>query len=428
MFDDDQLDNDDEFPGGVFSDEIDGGRAGAWIRLGDRGIAARTSEGREFVIAYSDCDLELGGDNGRMLFCRTSDRSLTFFCEDRRFPEALKRAAGGELFEQIEGILAAGSRQRWISRVGLWVMLVVVLLLAVGGWFGLVAGARAAIESVPMAVDEEIGEAALPAILAEHGEEISSPKATEAVQGIVDRLAPHAAIQGVNYRVLIIDSDLINALALPGGTILVFQGLIDTTESTEQLAAVLAREMSHVTLRHHLNQIARSVGLVAAINIFIGDVSGIVALGSEVLQSATLNNYSQLQETEADLEGARLMYEAGIDPQAMNRMLRSLPDAHLPDALSWLDTHPNSDERIKSVQQFLDDAAPRDYSLLDVRLEEIQNALDEAQNQESQIEEAPAVDSNDGDDPQENQTSDPKPVIEPEPQRGEDPTDQTCRD
>ena len=101
MFDGDLLD-DDEFPGGVFSDEIDGGRSGAHLRLGDRGITARTSEGREFVIGYSDCDLELGGDSGRMVFCRTADRSLTFFCEDRRFPEALKRAAVGELFEQVD--------------------------------------------------------------------------------------------------------------------------------------------------------------------------------------------------------------------------------------------------------------------------------------------------------------------------------------
>lgn len=418
MFDGDLLD-DDEFPGGVFSDEIDGGRAGAWIRLGDRGITARTSEGREFVITYSDCDLELGGDSGRMLFCRTSDRSLTFFCEDRRFPEALKRAAVGELFERVEGIFAAGSRQRWISRVGLWVMLTVVLLLAVGGWFGLVAAARVAVESVPMTVDEEIGEAALPAVLAEHGNEIRNPKATNAVQSIVDRLAPHAAIQGVNYRVLIVDSEVVNALALPGGTILVFRGLIDTAESSEQLAVVLAHEMSHVTLRHHLNQIARSVGLVAAVNIFIGDAGGIVALGSEVLQSATLNNYSQAQETEADLEGARMMHKAGLDPQAMIQMLGNLPDAHLPGALSWLSTHPNSEERIHSVRQFLADAAPRDYSQLGVRLEEIRNALDEAQNKAPQIDEAP-VDARNGDnDGQDIQASDQEPTADAARQSGD---------
>lgn len=378
MFDGDLFD-DDEFPGGVFSDEIDGGRSGAHLRLGDRGIAARTSEGREFVIGYSDCDLELGGDSGRMVFCRTADRELTFFCEDRRFPEALKRAAVGELFEQVDQILAAGNRQRWVSRVGLWVMLAVCVLVLIGGYYGVVAGAKSAIEAVPMTVDEQIAEAALPSVLSEFGEEIESPKAVEAVQGVVDRLAPHSAIQGVNYQVLIIDSDVVNALALPGGTILVFRGLIDTMDSTEQLSAVIAHEMSHVTLRHHLRQISRSVGIVAAVHIVIGDVGGIVALGTEVLQTAALNNYSQGQETEADLEGARMMHAAGLDPQAMIQMLDSLPDAHLHGALSWLSTHPNSDKRIKAVQQFLDEAEPRDYSQLDFRLEELRQILDDAQ-------------------------------------------------
>ena len=377
MFDGDLFD-DDEFPGGVFSDEIDGGRAGAHLRLGDRGITARSSEGREFVISYSDCTLELGGDSGRMLFCRTADRSLTFFCEDRRFPEALKRAAVGELFEQVDTILAAGTRQRWVSRASVWTMLVVCVLVLIGSYYGIVAGARVAIESVPMTVDQQIGEAALPSVLSEFGKEIKSPEANNAVQGIVDRLAPHAAIQGVNYKVLIVDSDVVNALALPGGTILVFRGLIDEMDSTEQLSAVLAHEMSHVTLRHHLTQIARSVGIVAAVNILVGDVGGIVAIGSEVLQNAALNNYSQAQETEADLEGARMMHEAGIDPQAMIQMLGRLPDAHLPGALSWLATHPNSDERIRSVSQFLDDAEPRGYSQLDIRLDELRGLLRQA--------------------------------------------------
>ncbi|MGZ0170135.1 MAG: M48 family metallopeptidase [Planctomycetales bacterium] len=378
MFDGDLLD-DDEFPGGVFSDEIDGGRAGAHLRLGDRGITARSSEGREFVIPYSDCDLEVGGDSGRMFFCRTADRSLTFFCEDRRFPEALKRAAVGELFEQVDQILAVGNRQRWVSRIGLWILLAVCVLVLVGGYYGVVAGAKSAIAAVPMTVDEQIAEAALPSVLSDFGEEIRSPKALDAVQGVVDRLAPHSAIQGVNYQVLIIDSDVVNALALPGGTILVFRGLIDTMDSTEQLSAVLAHEMSHVTLRHHLTQIARSVGIVAAVNIVIGDVGGIVALGTEVLQTAAMNNYSQGQETEADLEGARMMHAAGIDPQAMIQMLGSLPDAHLHGALSWLSTHPNSGERIKSVQQFLDESEPRDYSQLDFRLDELRRILDDAQ-------------------------------------------------
>lgn len=382
MFDGNLLE-DDEFPGGVFSDEIDGGRAGAHLRIADRGLTARTSQGREFFLSFSDCELELGGDSGRMLFCRTADRSLTFFCEDRRFPEALKRAAAGELFEQVDAILSMGQRKRWVSRISLWTILVITVVAIIGGYFGVIAAAQAAIRAVPMSVDEQIGRAALPSVLAEFGEEVRKPEALDAIQSIVDRFAPHAAMQGVNYQVVLVDSDVVNALALPGGTILVFRGLIDEMSSTEQLSAVIAHEMAHVTLRHHLTQIARSVGVVGALQIVVGDVGGIVAIGSEVLQHAALNNYSQAQETEADLEGAHMMHEAGIDPHAMIQMLDNLPDGHLPGALSWLATHPDSDERMNSVQQFLDEAEARDYSQFDVQLEEIRAAFDGVPNEQN---------------------------------------------
>ncbi len=134
MFDEHDFD-DDEFSGGVFSQEIDGGRAGAYIRLGDRGIRARTTDGREFVVPYEDCRLEMGGVSGRMLFCRTADRSLTIFTEDRKFPMALQRASSGGLFEQVEEILASGrSRHRRNVLLG-WGLVGAVLACLVGGYY-----------------------------------------------------------------------------------------------------------------------------------------------------------------------------------------------------------------------------------------------------------------------------------------------------
>ena len=74
-----------------------------------------------------------------------------------------------------------------------------------------------------------------------------------------------------------------------------------------------------------------------------------------------------------------MMHAAGLDPQAMIQMLDSLPNAHLHGPLSWLSTHPNSNERINSVQQFLDETESRDYSQLEFRLEELRTILDNTQ-------------------------------------------------
>ena len=157
MFDDDLLDS--EFEGGVFSKEIDGGRAGASIRMDDRGVIALLSDGEQFSLSYSECNLEIGGASGQMIFCRNADRSLTIFCEDRKFPAALEQASAGELMERLEEINATGRRRSIAGKVGFWGFLVGCVLLLVGGWYGIVWGARAAVVHVPFTVDEQLGEA-----------------------------------------------------------------------------------------------------------------------------------------------------------------------------------------------------------------------------------------------------------------------------
>lgn len=374
MGDTDFLD-DGEFEGGVFCDEIEGGRAGAVIRAGDRGIHARTSDGHEFVVPYDDCNLEMGGNSGHMLFCRTVDRGLTIFCENRQFPVSLQQAGSGELFEQIEEILSTGSRQRWNSRLTVWLMIAASILVLIGLWFGLVEGARVAVVALPFSVDEQIGTAALPAVIEEFGEPLGCPEAEEQLQSIIDRLGKHAAIADVQYSVTIIDTPMVNAVALPGGPIIVFRGLIDSSDSAEQLASVIAHEMSHITLRHQIKGIAQAMGVVVAIEVLIGDVGGLVALAAEVMRTAALNNYSQEHETEADLEGARMMHESGLDPQAMMDMFENLPEQDLPDALNWLSTHPDSHDRIDRIRALVADLSAREYSPLDFTLEELQGHI-----------------------------------------------------
>lgn len=376
MHDMDILD-DDEFQGGIFSSEIDGGRAGAFIRAGDRAIRARTTDGLEFCVPYDDCTLEMGGDSGRMLFCRTRDRSLTIFCDDRRFPAALQQANVGDMFEAVEQIMSTGRQQRWNNRLTVWLMLALSLLALIGIWFGLVAGARAAVVAVPFSIDEKIGVAALPVVIEEFGQPLVCPPAQRQLESIVERFSEHAAISGVNYSVTIIDTPAVNAVALPGGPILVFRGLIDSSESAEQLASVIAHEMSHITLRHQIQGIAQSIGVIAAIEVMLGDVGGLVALGAEALQTAALNNYSQEHETQADLEGARMMHVSGLDPQAMIDMFQNLPEQDLPDALDWLSTHPDSAERIRMIRKLLAELPKQEYSPLEFTLDQLQGHIRE---------------------------------------------------
>jgi beta-barrel assembly-enhancing protease len=381
MFDDDLLDQ--EFEGGVFSKEIDGGRAGASIRLDDRGVIALLSDGEQFFLSYSECNLEIGGASGRMIFCRNADRSLTIFCEDRKFPAALEQASVGELMEQLEDVNKTGRRRSIAGKAGFWGFLVACALLLIGGWYGIVWGARAAVVHVPFTVDEQLGEAVFEQALDEVAEMTGEDEITliedDAVrlplQQLVDDLAVHSRMPEVKFQVLVCDTEIPNAVALPGGRMIVFRGLIDLVETPEELLAVLAHEMSHVTLRHHLQSIGESIGLVVALEILVGDVGGLVALGAEALQAAALMGKSREHEHEADLEGVRMLHKAGIDPGHAISMLESLPHGNFPDALDWLSSHPDIEERVAAIRNLVDELPPQEYSPLDFDLEGLRAAI-----------------------------------------------------
>lgn len=381
MFDDDLLD--EQFEGGVFSKEIDGGRAGASIRMDDRGLIALLSDGEQFFLSYSECNLEIGGASGRMVFCRNDDRSLTIFCEDKRFPAALEQASAGELMEQLEEINATGLRRSIAGKIGFWGFLVACVLLLVGGWYGIVWGARAAVVHVPFTVDEQLGEAvfeqALDEVAAMTGEDevtlIDDDAVRLPLQKLVDDLAVHSRMPEVNFQVLVCDTEIPNAVALPGGRMIVFRGLIDLVETPEELLAVLAHEMSHVTLRHHLQSIGESIGLIVALEILIGDVGGLVALGAEALQAAALMSKSREHEHEADLEGVRMLHKAGIDPGHAISMLEALPHGDVPEALDWLSSHPDIEERVAAIRELVDELPPQEYSPLDFDLDGLRAAI-----------------------------------------------------
>jgi len=364
------------YQGGLFSEEVPDGRTGAEVRLGDRGILARTQEGREFRVGYRDCELDVGGASGRMVFCRSRDRTLTIFCEEKEFATALLRADGGSLAFQLEQLrsIRRGENQRGRRITSLVVLASLVLLVA--GYFGLIAAARGIVTALPMKVDKQIGDLVMKSMTLE-GETVRDPDVTSAITTIVDQLKPHAKIADIDFRIKVIDAPILNAFALPGGQIVVYTELIRKSESPEHVAGVLAHEMAHVTMRHGLERVAESVGLVAAIQLVLGDVGGLAALGVEILEMAAINSYSRDHEAEADEEGVRMMHDAGINPTGLAGFFDLLKEemGDLPDAMAWISTHPQHDQRISAIQTQVDGLEEKVYSPLDLDWDDIRQRV-----------------------------------------------------
>ena len=172
----------------------------------------------------------------------------------------------------------------------------------------------------------------------------------QSVQRLVDRLAGHWADTPYEFRVEIDDSELANALALPGGLIVVTRGLLDQVESENELAFVLGHELGHFRNRDHL----RALGRGAVISLFFAVVtrSDVAGLGIKATD-LTLRGFSRDQETRADEFGLAVVHsEYGHVNQAarlFERWDEELPN--LPAVASYLSTHPQPGDRAQRLRE-----------------------------------------------------------------------------
>ena len=136
-----------------------------------------------------------------------------------------------------------------------------------------------------------------------------------------------------------------NAVALPGGHIYVFEGLVDKSESADELAGVIAHEIGHVAHRDGTRSILQSAGLSFLFGMLLGDFVGgsAVVIGARaVLQSS----YSREVESAADRYGVDLMSRAGGDPRALGVVLDRIAGAIHP-GMEILRDHPDTKARVK---------------------------------------------------------------------------------
>jgi Zn-dependent protease with chaperone function len=238
-----------------------------------------------------------------------------------------------------------------VSKVALVIgsSLAVVLLLLLAVVFGVTWFASKAVALVPVSVEEALGEQVSRAL---------SPggKSCEAVDAVTRALTRALPENPYKFRVAVVDEPAVNALAAPGGYVVVFRGLLERTASPDELAGVLAHEVQHVVLRHSMRGLLRNMGTAAAIGLIFGDASGLAGLAGEL---GSLR-YQRGDEEEADSRGIELMARAGFEPRAMITMFEKLEreSGELPGVLQYLSTHPATGERVARMAERARDLRP----------------------------------------------------------------------
>jgi len=156
---------------------------------------------------------------------------------------------------------------------------------------------------------------------------VDDPLITEYVNRVGQNIVLHSDAK-VPFTIKIIDSDEVNAFALPGGFFYVNKGLILAADNEAELAGVMAHEIAHVAARHAVeNQTKGNLIQYAAIagSIFIGGIPGMIYQNTAGIGLLGLfMKFSRAAEEEADKLGVQYMYAAGYDPGAMATMFEKL--------------------------------------------------------------------------------------------------------
>lgn len=172
---------------------------------------------------------------------------------------------------------------------------------------------------------------------------------TRVLDALARRLAEPLSPERRQVRVHVLQSRDVNALALPGGEIVLFSGLIDKAGDPDELAGVLAHELTHIGERHVTAAMIRALGVGVFATMITGDASGLVAGGLGALMAGA---YSREDESAADSGALTLLEAAGIGSDGLARFFRRLEamEGGQGQLLAWLGTHPESGRRAAAVE------------------------------------------------------------------------------
>jgi beta-barrel assembly-enhancing protease len=252
----------------------------------------------------------------------------------------------------------------------------VMALFALGSYFfsGEVNPITGEKQRVALKPDQEIalGLQAAPKVAQQHGGLSPDNASQRRVDAVGQRLIAQSLARQTKWRYdfhVLADQRVVNAFALPGGQIFITQALLDKFTRDDQLAGVLAHEMTHVIARHGAQRLAKDQliqGLSGAATVATGDyTSGQMAA---MIGQVVGMQYGREDELESDRLGVQIMYEAGYDPRAMIEVMQILAQAsgagRQPEFFS---THPSPDNRIEKIEEAIAALPPRRNAITNER-------------------------------------------------------------
>lgn len=205
--------------------------------------------------------------------------------------------------------------------------------------------------------ETDLGEDVAKAIIRAYG--ITNDQAEmDRLLGVTRELVKVSGRPHLEYHFYILDTDLVNAFALPGGYIFVTRGLMDEIENDDELAAVVGHELVHVALKHSVQMYKRGMkNMVVNLLVLALTREPAAVMASEMIQQGRSEMWGRQAEIDADIYGTEYVVKAGYDPAAMMSFFEKMNRLEMkraPMYEGYFDVHPPTGDRIKIVKTHLE--------------------------------------------------------------------------
>ncbi len=203
-------------------------------------------------------------------------------------------------------------------------------------------------------LEEKLGDIFLKIFKQQH-QEIKDPEIHEYLESVLEDLFSKNQIDRTSIDIYVLRSSMVNAFALPGRNILLLSGLVEFTETPEELIGVIAHEIAHVESDHVMRKLSREVGIAVLFTAVTGNYN--MELLREVAKLIASNTYSRTLENEADLLAIEYMINAGYNPRGLVDLFNRFADKFdiLPSELQWISTHPASVDRAERLEEIIEE-------------------------------------------------------------------------
>lgn len=333
------------------------GRVGGTVRI-QNGSLHFESEGGNSVIPLSGLNMKRGGASNRLIFLSNpATPQVTIYTQDARILNELKEVTS--LASDVSKIQTARTK----GKIGYLIAAIATIVMVYLAYIGVGIIYETTVESIPVQWEQKLGETIAKQFRAQSGQ-IDDPVVQDSVNTMTRPLL-EAVDSQYDYHFYITKDTQVNAFALPGGYVFINSGLLLEAERPEEVMGVLAHEMAHVEKRHGLRSLIRRAGIFIAISALFGDAEGLFAVLADQGGFLLSQAYSRDLEREADSKGLEYLSRANVDASGLLDFFERLKSIEEKlneesenstidvNALSILNTHPATDERISDLKEQL---------------------------------------------------------------------------